>query len=109
MARIRWPSAASRRTAAPPTKPEAPVTKMSTAIQYTHGMRMTRRVSIALLGVLLAAAALCQPLPLAKRPEEVGPSSERRERVRRQMQADVEGSRIPGAVLLIARQGKVAS
>jgi len=71
-------------------------------------MRITHRIHIAWLGVLWAAAALCQPLSVAK-PEAVGLSSQRLERVRRQMQADVESQRIPGAVLLIARQGRVAA
>lgn len=68
-------------------------------------MQITRRTSVA----LLAASTLCQPLPLAHRAEEVGFSSARLERVHRQMQSDVESGRIPGAVLLIARRGKVAS
>jgi CubicO group peptidase (beta-lactamase class C family) len=46
---------------------------------------------------------------MAGRPEDVGISSQRLERVRRQMKADVESGRIPGAVLLIARNGKIAS
>jgi len=46
---------------------------------------------------------------MAERPEDVGISSQRLERVRRQMKADVESGRIPGAVLLIARNGKIAS
>jgi CubicO group peptidase (beta-lactamase class C family) len=71
-------------------------------------MRITRKSSIGLLGVVLSAAALCQSLPVAKRTEDVGISSQRLERVRRQMQTDVEKSRIPGAVLLIARNGKIA-
>ena len=62
-----------------------------------------------MLGVLLSAAALSQPLPMAERPEDVGISSQRLERVRRQMKADVQSGRIPGAVLLIARNGKIAS
>jgi CubicO group peptidase (beta-lactamase class C family) len=61
-----------------------------------------------MLGALLAAAALGQSLPVANRPEDVGISSQRLERVRRQMQADVDSGRIPGAVLLIARNGKIA-
>jgi CubicO group peptidase (beta-lactamase class C family) len=61
------------------------------------------------LGILLSVVALAQPLPVAKNPEEVGISSQRLERVRRQMKADVESGRIPGAVLLIARNGKIAS
>ena len=72
-------------------------------------MRNTARFSIGLLSVLLSAAALSQPLPMAERPEDVGISSQRLERVRRQMKADVESGRIPGAVLLIARNGKIAS
>ena len=76
-------------------------------------MRITARSSIGLLGVLLSAAALSQPLsqplPVANRPEDLGISSQRLERVRRQMQADIEGGRIPGAVLLIARNGRIAS
>lgn len=72
-------------------------------------MRITPRLSIGLLGVLLSAAALSQPLPVADRPEEVGISSQRLERVRRQMKVDIESGRIPGAVLLIARNGRIAS
>ena len=71
-------------------------------------MRITRRLSAAAFGVLLAASALCQSLPVAGRPEDVGISSERLARIHRQMQADVETGRIPGAVMLIARQGKIA-
>jgi CubicO group peptidase (beta-lactamase class C family) len=70
-------------------------------------MRIARRFSIGMLGVLLAATALCQSLPVAGRPEDVGFSSERLARVHAQMQADVEKGRIPGAVLLIARNGKI--
>ena len=68
-------------------------------------MRIARKLSIGLVGVLLAAAALCQSLPVANRPEEVGMSAQRLERVHVRMQADVESARIPGAVLLIARNG----
>jgi CubicO group peptidase (beta-lactamase class C family) len=62
-----------------------------------------------LWGVLLSTVALCESLPVASRPEQVGLSAQRLERVRTQMKADVEKSRIPGAVLLIARNGKIAS
>ncbi|MBZ5625500.1 MAG: beta-lactamase family protein [Acidobacteriia bacterium] len=72
-------------------------------------MRITRRFSIGLLGVLLPAAALSQPLPVAGRPDDAGISSQRLERVRHQMKADVDSSRIPGAVLLIAHNGKIAT
>jgi CubicO group peptidase (beta-lactamase class C family) len=62
-----------------------------------------------LVGLLVLAAAQAQTLPIAGRPEDVGISSDRLARVRRQMQADVEAKRIPGAVLVIARNGKIAS
>jgi CubicO group peptidase (beta-lactamase class C family) len=71
-------------------------------------MRISRTLSLAPLGAWLAVAALCQSLPVANRPEDLGISSARLERVRRQMQADVESGRIPGAVLLVARNGKIA-
>jgi CubicO group peptidase (beta-lactamase class C family) len=72
-------------------------------------MTITRRSSIALFGLLLPVFAVAQPLPRASRPEDAGISSERLERVRQRMKADVESKRIPGAVLLIARNAKVAS
>ncbi|MGA2740300.1 MAG: serine hydrolase domain-containing protein [Bryobacteraceae bacterium] len=72
-------------------------------------MRIAPRLWIGLPGVLLAGAAFCQSLPVASRPDDVGVSAQRLERVRRQMQADVESGRIPGAVLLIARKGKIAA
>ena len=62
----------------------------------------------------VAAAALCcansfaQSLPVASSPEDVGFSSQRLERTRGALKADVDAGRLPGAVLLIARQGKVA-
>ena len=71
-------------------------------------MRITRKLSLALAGVWLAATALCQSLPVANRPEDVGFSSQRLASVRQQMTADVQSGRIPGAVLLIARNGKIA-
>lgn len=71
-------------------------------------MRIPPRSLIGLL-VLVSAGALSQPLPVAKRPEEIGISSARLERLHRQMKADVESGRIPGAVLLVARNGKIGS
>ena len=63
---------------------------------------------MALLGLLLPVAGLAQTLPRASRPEDAGLSSERLERVRQRMKADVESKRIPGAVLLIARNARIA-
>ena len=62
-----------------------------------------------LAGVLVCAAALAQPLPMANRPEDVGFSSRRLETARGVLEADVDAKRLPGAVLLIARNGKIVS
>jgi CubicO group peptidase (beta-lactamase class C family) len=47
-------------------------------------------------------------LPLAERPEQVGLSSERLARITAKINADVERGAIPGAVLAIARSGRIA-
>jgi CubicO group peptidase (beta-lactamase class C family) len=56
--------------------------------------------------VALSATAQAQ-LPRAS-PEEVGLSRQRLERITQALQADVDGGQIPGAVIAIARKGKVA-
>jgi CubicO group peptidase (beta-lactamase class C family) len=72
---------------------------------------MSRLKAVALVALLAVpgGTALGQSLPPASRPEEVGFSSARLERIRQRMQADVDDGRIPGAVLLVARRGKIAS
>ena len=70
---------------------------------------MLERVSIAVVVLLsfLAGPALAAELPVAK-PEQVGLSPERLERIGQTLRADVEGGRIPGAVVVIARKGRIA-
>ncbi|HUC71787.1 MAG TPA: serine hydrolase domain-containing protein [Stellaceae bacterium] len=46
-------------------------------------------------------------LPMAGRPEEIGLSAERLERIRKALRHDVERRLIPGAVMLVARGGRV--
>jgi CubicO group peptidase (beta-lactamase class C family) len=46
-------------------------------------------------------------LPMAERPEEIGLSAERLERIRRTLREDVERGLIPGAVMLIARGSRI--
>ena len=69
------------------------------------------RVNVMLLAALLylstAVAAEAQSLPSVK-PEQVGLSSERLQRITDTLKADVEKRIIPGAVVLVARHGKVA-
>ncbi|MET0536120.1 MAG: serine hydrolase domain-containing protein [Steroidobacter sp.] len=57
---------------------------------------------------LLAMNATAAPLPRAKKPEDVGLSSPRLQRLTDTFTADVKSERIPGAVVLVMRQGKVA-
>jgi CubicO group peptidase (beta-lactamase class C family) len=61
----------------------------------------------ALFTISTAVAAFAQSLPSAK-PEQVGLSSERLKRLMDVIKADAEKRVIPGAVVLIARHGKIA-
>jgi CubicO group peptidase (beta-lactamase class C family) len=56
-----------------------------------------------------AAAAIPNgdPLPRAK-PEDVGLSADRLNEIAKRLNADIEAGRIPGAVVMIARKGKLA-
>lgn len=67
------------------------------------GLALSLGLTLAQLPLLAAA----QPLPTA-RPEQVGLSSERLQMLTDVLKADVAAGKIPGAVLLVARQGKVA-
>jgi CubicO group peptidase (beta-lactamase class C family) len=69
---------------------------------------MRRSIVLALLLSLLAIGhAIASDLPTTK-PEQVGLSSERLERIGQALRADVERGRIPGAVVVVARKGRVA-
>src|SRR6185369_13584920 len=72
-----------------------------------HIMRIIRAF-VVLLALWLATPAFAAELPTAK-PGEVGLSSERLERLGQALRADVEKGQISGAVVLIARRGRVAS
>jgi CubicO group peptidase (beta-lactamase class C family) len=67
-----------------------------------------RRLIPVLLGILvLNLSALAQDLPAAK-PEAVGLSPDRLERIATAVQHDIDDKRIAGAVTLVVRHGKVA-
>jgi CubicO group peptidase (beta-lactamase class C family) len=66
-----------------------------------------RVIPIALAAASIASATYAAELPRAK-PEAVGLSAERLGRITAMLRADAEKGTIPGAVLLVARQGKVA-
>jgi len=59
------------------------------------------------LPLALAVSAAAQGLPTAK-PADVGLSAERLDRITQFIKADVDKGAIPGAVLMIVRNGKVA-
>ena len=68
-----------------------------------------RTLGGALLTVACSAtAAWADGLPSAAKPEDVGFSSERLKRLTAAVRADVDKGLLPGAVILIARNGKVA-
>jgi CubicO group peptidase (beta-lactamase class C family) len=71
-------------------------------------MQFRRVVGTALLATWIAGPALAQGLPKASKPEDVGFSSARLERLTSAFQADIDKGVIPGAVVLIARSGKIA-
>jgi CubicO group peptidase (beta-lactamase class C family) len=72
-------------------------------------IELIRTTLLALLAIVaLAQPAFAQGLPKAARPEDVGLSSERLKRLTSAFQLDVEKAKIPGAVILIARHGKIA-
>jgi CubicO group peptidase (beta-lactamase class C family) len=47
-------------------------------------------------------------MPRVSKPEDVGFSSQRLQRMRDAFQADIDTGIVPGAVVLVARHGKVA-
>ncbi|MCX6623433.1 MAG: serine hydrolase [Acidobacteria bacterium] len=71
-----------------------------------HGRRSVAPLA-ALFGAVLVPAALGQGLPAA-RPEEVGLSPERLNRISAAVDRQIQDGRIAGAVTLIVRKGRVA-
>jgi CubicO group peptidase (beta-lactamase class C family) len=62
------------------------------------------------LCLLASTAAFAEdPLPRANKPEDVGLSSERLARIGAELKADIDAGRIPGAVIAIARHGKLVA
>jgi CubicO group peptidase (beta-lactamase class C family) len=57
---------------------------------------------------IAAGSAFAAPLPKAAKPEAVGLSSQRLQRLTDAFDADVQSGKIPGAVVVVMRQGKVA-
>ena len=70
-------------------------------------MRRFAVLLVLTVALCTAPSARAAELPSAK-PEEVGLSSARLARITETLKADVERGRIPGAVVVIARRGKIA-
>jgi CubicO group peptidase (beta-lactamase class C family) len=70
-------------------------------------MHFETKIPAFLCVLVLAASALAQELPTTK-PEAVGLSSERLERIGTAVQHDIDDKRIAGAVTLVMRRGHVA-
>jgi CubicO group peptidase (beta-lactamase class C family) len=66
-------------------------------------LRLSRRIAVILLAVALTAAAL----PNA-RPEDVGLSSDRLQRINQLVQRYIDDGQITGAVTMVSRKGRVA-
>src|SRR5260370_24851186 len=72
-------------------------------------MAAVKRTLLAVLFAMLVLPVLCraQSLGLAK-PEDVGFSRERLDRIVSTLNADIAKGEIPGATLLVVRNGKIA-
>lgn len=68
---------------------------------------MKRTSALVCVFVLLASVAWGRSLPTVE-PEKVGLSSERLERIDQVFQQEIDEGRLPGAIVLIARNGEVA-
>ncbi len=73
-----------------------------------YQMKLRKVICMSAVATCIAFSALAQGLPKATHPEDVGFSSERLKRLSNVFQTDVDKGTIPGAVVLIARNGKVA-
>ena len=71
-------------------------------------MGFRRIICVSAIATCIAFSALAQGLPTASQPEDIGFSSERLKRVTNAFQGEVDKGAILGAVVLIARNGKVA-
>ena len=82
---------------------------MYSVIHSDGGIAMSRKriLFATCLFVFWANCVGSQGLPTAKRPEDVGFSSERLDRITRVFQAEIDKGSIPGAVLLVARNSKL--
>jgi CubicO group peptidase (beta-lactamase class C family) len=70
-------------------------------------MSLVRMASVAVLALSIVLPVWAQGIPKAQSPEEVGFSSERLKRLSDRLNEGVKSGEIPGAVVLIARNGRI--
>ena len=70
-------------------------------------MSMVRLAAVAALAVSVALPAAAQGIPKAQSPEEVGFLANRLKRLSDRIEEGVKNNELPGAVVLIARNGKL--
>ncbi len=70
-------------------------------------MTVVRTLSVAALALSFCVAASAQGLPKAHTPEEVGFSAPRLKKLSERINEGVKAGELPGAVVLIARNGKI--
>jgi CubicO group peptidase (beta-lactamase class C family) len=80
------------------------------AVSADGGLLMMLRglLSATIVAVCIAFPAVAEPLPTASQPEEIGLSAHRLKMLDAAFQSEVDNGKIPGAVVLIVRDGKVA-
>src|SRR5215510_11213669 len=71
-------------------------------------MSLVRVVSAAAVAASIALPAAAQGIPKAQSPEEVGFVATRLKRLSDRIEEGVKNNELPGAVVLIARNGKIA-
>ncbi|MFZ0931585.1 MAG: serine hydrolase domain-containing protein [Syntrophobacteraceae bacterium] len=72
-------------------------------------MKTIKKMLLVTLFVILAASiASAQAIPKAAKPEDVGLSKERLQRISAWIQSDVDKKVVPGAVVMVLRKGKIA-
>ena len=69
---------------------------------------LKRMMLVALFIILAVSISGAQGIPQATNPEKVGLSSAQLNRLEAATQAHIDSGLLPGAVMLVARQGKIA-
>src|SRR5262245_3683398 len=84
------------------------VQSLAAQLWEESSMPMVRLAAVAALAVSVALPAAGQGIPKAQSPEEVGFLSTRLKRLSDRIEEGVKNNELPGAVVLIARNGRIA-